>query len=103
MFTRRLRDRTLTLGTRLCLGLDPRAAAYHDAGQLRAHTLEVLAACAELVACVKPQLAFFEVLGARGLELLDEVCARARSLGLPVLLDAKRGDVGSTAEAYASA
>jgi orotidine-5'-phosphate decarboxylase len=103
MFARRLRDRTSALRTRLCLGLDPRLAAYEDARHLRAHTLEVLSACADLVACVKPQLAFYEVLGARGLELLEEVCARARSLGVPVLLDAKRGDVGSTAEAYASA
>jgi orotidine-5'-phosphate decarboxylase len=93
----------LTLNTRLCLGLDPRAAAYEGIGHLRAHTLEVLTACAEFVACVKPQLAFYEALGVPGFEVLEEVCARARSLGLPVLLDAKRGDVGSTAEAYADA
>lgn len=103
MFTSRLRDRTLALRTRLCLGLDPRAAAYEDARHLGAHTLEVLAACADHAACVKPQLAFFEALGSRGIDLLEDVCARARSLGLPVLLDAKRGDIGSTAEAYASA
>jgi len=103
MFHERLRDRTLTLGTRLCLGLDPRADAYRDFRHLRAHTLEVLEACANLVACVKPQFAFYEALGQDGMALLEEVCAFARVLGLPVLLDAKRGDIGSTAEAYARA
>jgi orotidine-5'-phosphate decarboxylase len=103
MFASRLRDRTLALRTRLCLGLDPRAAYYDDARHLGAHTLEVLAACADYVACVKPQLAFFEALGSKGIDILEALCARARSLGLPVLLDAKRGDIGSTAEAYASA
>jgi len=102
-FARRLTERTLALNTRLCLGLDPRADAYGSAADLRAHTLEVLHACADLVACVKPQLAFYEALGLPGMELLDDVCAAARSLDLPVILDAKRGDIGSTAAAYAGA
>jgi len=102
-FAQRLTERTLALNTRLCLGLDPRADAYGSVADLRAHTLEVLRSCAELVACVKPQLAFYEALGLPGMELLEEVCAVARSLGLPVILDAKRGDIGSTAAAYAAA
>lgn len=103
MFQERLRERAKTLNTRLCLGLDPRAEAYCGADQLRAHTLEVLEACAPLVACAKPQLAFYEVLGQAGIQLLEEVCALARTLGLPVILDGKRGDIGSTAAAYARA
>ena len=102
-FAQRLTERTLALNTRLCLGLDPRADAYNGHTELRAHTLEVLHACAELVACVKPQLAFYEVLGLSGMELLEEVCTAARSLELPIILDAKRGDIGSTAQAYAAA
>jgi hypothetical protein len=66
MFATRVRDRTLTLGTRLCLGLDPRADAYSGIAHLRAHTLEVLTACAELAGCAKPQLAFYEALGIAG-------------------------------------
>jgi orotidine-5'-phosphate decarboxylase len=55
------------------------------------------------VAVIKPQSAFFEQLGAAGVELLQQVMSRARSAGLLVLLDAKRGDIGSTAEGYARA
>ncbi len=102
-FVQRLTDRTLALDTRLCLGLDPRADAYSSRDALRTHTLEVLEACAALVACVKPQLAFYEALGLWGLELLEEVCQAARRLDLPTILDAKRGDIGSTALAYAQA
>ncbi|MGY2892714.1 orotidine-5'-phosphate decarboxylase [Deinococcus sp. UYEF24] len=102
-FAHRLAERTLALNTRLCLGLDPRADAYGSHAELRAHTLEVLRRCAELVACIKPQLAFYEALGLAGMELLEEVCEVARSLELPIILDAKRGDIGSTAAAYAGA
>lgn len=55
------------------------------------------------VAIVKPQIAFFEQLGWRGIRMLDGICRRAREAGLLVLLDAKRGDIGSTAEGYAAA
>ncbi|MFB9994227.1 orotidine-5'-phosphate decarboxylase [Deinococcus oregonensis] len=102
-FAAAVTERTLTLQTRLCVGLDPRADAYRDTAHLRLHTLDVLEAAAPFAACVKPQLAFFEALGLPGFILLEEVCALARTLGLPVLLDGKRGDIGSTAEAYARA
>jgi orotidine-5'-phosphate decarboxylase len=55
------------------------------------------------VVAVKPQSAFFEALGADGVRALEEVCDYARSTGLLVLVDAKRGDIGSTARAYATA
>ncbi|WP_102126230.1 orotidine-5'-phosphate decarboxylase [Deinococcus planocerae] len=100
-FAAAVTERTRHLKTRLCVGLDPRLKAYRDVDHLRAHTLDVLEVTAPLAACVKPQLAFFEALGLRGFALLEEVCAAARLLGLPVILDGKRGDIGSTAEAYA--
>jgi len=52
---------------------------------------------------VKPQLAFFEALGSDGMRAFEDVCAYARSAGLIVLADAKRGDIGSTSRAYATA
>lgn len=55
------------------------------------------------VAVVKPQIAMFEALGHPGLRVLADVVAHAQSRGLLVILDAKRGDIGSTAEAYADA
>jgi len=52
---------------------------------------------------VKPQVAFFEALGGPGMTALERVCAHARAAELLVIADAKRGDIGSTAEAYAQA
>ena len=70
---------------------------------MAAHAREVLHATHDLIACVKPQSAFFEALGVPGLIALAQVIADARALEVPVILDAKRGDIGSTAEAYAEA
>lgn len=102
--------------TRLCLGLDPRPESHasthpkqfdHDpaatATAVLKHCLEVLEATTPYIACIKPQVAFYEALGIPGLEVLDKICHAARTLGLPIILDAKRGDFPSTAEAYASA
>ena len=118
-YSRRLTERQARLGTRVCLGLDPRPAAHPltDPGRLGAtapwdprvtaavgrYLAATLEATADLIAACKPQAAFFEALGPSGLELLAEVTALARDLGVPVLLDAKRGDIGTTAEAYAQA
>ena len=62
--------------------------------------LEVLAPHA---ACVKPNAAFFEQYGIGGQKALQRICDRARELALPIILDAKRGDIGSTNEGYARA
>jgi orotidine-5'-phosphate decarboxylase len=111
-FAERLHDRVLELNTRLCLGLDPRPEMHpstnlpdleETALAVERHCLEVLEACATLIACVKPQVAFYEALGLPGLQALGRICAAARMLGVPVILDAKRGDISSTAEAYARA
>ncbi|MDF2628174.1 MAG: orotidine-5-phosphate decarboxylase [Symbiobacteriaceae bacterium] len=63
----------------------------------------VIDAVADHVALVKPQSAFFEVHGAPGVEAFWETVRYARSKGLQVISDAKRGDIGTTAEAYAAA
>ena len=60
-------------------------------------------AVAPYVIAVKPQSAFFEGLGADGVAAFERVCAYARDAGLLVIADAKRGDIGSTARAYATA
>jgi orotidine-5'-phosphate decarboxylase len=63
----------------------------------------VIDAVAAYAVGVKPQLAFFEALGPPGMEAFESVCAYARTAGLIVVADGKRGDIGSTARAYASA
>jgi orotidine-5'-phosphate decarboxylase len=60
-------------------------------------------AVAPYVVGIKPQLAFFEALGADGIRALEDVCAYARTAGLLVVADGKRGDIGSTARSYAAA
>jgi orotidine-5'-phosphate decarboxylase len=60
-------------------------------------------AAAPSCVAVKPQLAFFEALGSHGIRAFENACAYAREAGLLVIADAKRGDIGSTARAYAAA
>jgi orotidine-5'-phosphate decarboxylase len=115
-FSERLHTRMLELNTHLCLGLDPRPESHPNtlpkqfdnnlqatATAVLKHCLDVLEATAPYVACIKPQVAFYEALGIPGLEVLDKICHVAKDLSLPIILDAKRGDFPSTAEAYASA
>ncbi len=83
-------------------GVDPKdlkgvAAVY------RTFSLRLLDVIAPHVACIKPQLAFFEAVGPRGMDALADVIAYAHQLGLIVILDGKRNDIGSTAEGYAAA
>ena len=93
----------------LCVGIDPSAALLaswglpDDAKGLAGFGKTVLDAVEGVVAVVKPQSAFFERHGAAGVAVLEELCRDATSRGLIVLLDVKRGDVGSTSEAYAQA
>ena len=70
---------------------------------VREFVLTLLPLVAPVAAAVKPQLAYFEALGPAGYALYAEVVGVAQDLGLPVIADAKRGDIGSTAEAYARA
>ncbi|MCE7984007.1 MAG: orotidine-5'-phosphate decarboxylase [Caldilinea sp. CFX5] len=95
----------------LCVGLDPTPAqlpARHrqDNGDLIAGLLAwnraVIEATAELVCAYKPNIAFYEALGAPGMTLLRQTLALIPK-AIPVLLDGKRGDIGSTATAYAQA
>src|SRR5919199_3190171 len=102
--------------SQLVVGLDPRpdllpVELRGDAHLGREHAAQACArfccglvdAVAPYVVAVKPQLAFFEALGADGVRAFEHVCAYARSAELLVIADGKRGDVGSTARAYASA
>ncbi|MCB0355074.1 MAG: orotidine-5'-phosphate decarboxylase, partial [Bdellovibrionales bacterium] len=104
----------------LCVGFDPRPEwipecfleeaqkiAESDDDFVCSALFEYLRTALEAVspfaAAIKPNLAFFEMLGIGGLRAFSALTFEARNLGLPVIADAKRGDIGSTAEAYASA
>jgi orotidine-5'-phosphate decarboxylase len=103
-------SRTRALGNPLCVGIDPHLdkipALFGPPGTapaVEAFCCAVVERAAGRVAVVKPQIAFFEQLGWEGLRALDRVVKCARAAGLLVLLDAKRGDIGSTAEGYVAA
>ncbi len=93
----------------LCAGIDPSPSLLDawglgdDARGLRAFSLRCVDAFAGVVPVVKPQVAFYERFGAAGYAVLEEVLAAARAAGLLVIADAKRADIGSTTEAYATA
>src|SRR5262245_14334661 len=109
----RLEDAVAKKSSPLCVGLDPRldkipadvrAAAGGDAAKAYLRfSLEVLDLVAPHAACVKPNLAFFEALGLAGMSAYAGVVAGARARGLLVIGDGKRGDLSTTAEAYAQA
>ncbi|HEY6795532.1 MAG TPA: orotidine-5'-phosphate decarboxylase [Kineosporiaceae bacterium] len=93
----------------LCVGVDPHPgllAAWglpDDARGLERFSLTVVEALADRVAVLKPQVAFFERHGSRGVAVLERVLAEAAAAGALTIADAKRGDIGSTMAAYADA
>jgi orotidine-5'-phosphate decarboxylase len=93
----------------LCAGIDPHAALLAEWGLpdtvagLERFALTAAEALAPEVSVVKPQSAFYERFGSAGVAVLERVIAECRAAGALVLLDVKRGDIGSTAQAYADA
>jgi orotidine-5'-phosphate decarboxylase len=115
-FADRLADAVARKQSTLCVGLDPRIDLLPPslvtglkpgrAGRARAFQRfceELIDSVAEEAVAVKPQVAFFEALGGPGITALEHVCDAAAERGLLVIVDAKRGDIGSTAQAYAQA
>lgn len=107
-FSERLRGAFSTHG-QLCVGIDPHEHLLGEwgldasAAGVREFGLRVVDACAGRVGIVKPQVSFFERYGSAGFAALEEVMAAARAAGLLVIADAKRGDIGTTMDAYARA
>ena len=115
-FPDRLADAVERKRTQLVVGLDPMvdmlpvelrgeavAGRVAAAGAVERFCKGIVDAVAPYVVAVKPQVAFFEELGSDGWRAFEQVSAYARDAGLLVIVDAKRGDVGSTARAYATA
>jgi orotidine-5'-phosphate decarboxylase len=102
-------DRALTERGSLCVGIDPHAALLiqwglgDDLVSLERFSRTCVEAFADVAAVLKPQSAFFERFGSRGIAILERTIVAARDAGALVLLDVKRGDIGSTMAAYADA
>jgi orotidine-5'-phosphate decarboxylase len=107
-FGQRLRTLTDTRGS-LCVGIDPHPGLLaqwglpDDVSGLERFADTVVEALADRVAVLKPQSAFFERFGSAGVAVLERVIAQAREGGALTIVDAKRGDIGSTMAAYAQA
>ena len=107
-FGKRLRTAMDECGP-LCAGIDPHPGLLEtwdlpdSVGGLEKFALSAAEALAPVVAAVKPQSAFFERFGSRGIAVLERVVETSREAGALVVLDVKRGDIGSTAQAYADA
>jgi uridine monophosphate synthetase len=88
----------------LCVGLDPHVKQLPEptAAAAERQSMELIAQTKDVAACYKPNAAFFEYFGEEGISALKRVVAAAKATGAPVLLDAKRGDIGTTSDAYAA-
>ncbi len=110
-FVDKLTDAITRNDSLLCVGLDPEVGKFPadfmpysaPVERVKAFCLDIIAQTADLVCCYKPNSAFFEQYGAEGWDALREIIAACHAANVPVLLDAKRGDIGSTAQAYARA
>lgn len=93
----------------LCAGIDPHRALVeswgltYDLAGLERFTMTCVEAFGGAVAAVKPQSAFFEVFGAKGVALLERALSELRAAGTLTVLDVKRGDIGTTVDAYGHA
>ena len=108
MFIERLRESIGKTHGSLCVGLDPHLDQIpgrfgKSVTGVQAFLDWIIDETAEYASAYKPNSAFYETFGAAGWDLLSYVIERVHQVGRPVILDAKRGDIASTAAAYASA
>ncbi|UOF13955.1 orotidine-5'-phosphate decarboxylase [Lysobacter capsici] len=106
-FMQTLRDRWQQAGTLVCVGLDPEPAKFPvrftaDADAVFAFNRDIVDATAQYACAFKPQIAHFAALGAEDALARLIAYVHANHPGIPVILDSKRGDIGSTAQHYAS-
>lgn len=104
----------------ICVGIDPRIEMIPDflkqsaleeygdtpeavAAAFTDFSMAIIDATSEFIPAIKPQLAFFEMYGAAGIQAFEDICSYAKEKDLLVITDGKRNDIGSTAEAYAQA
>jgi orotidine-5'-phosphate decarboxylase len=98
-FTEKLQQRITATGSRLCVGLDPRPG---DGGAkvAKAFLSQVIEETADFAAAFKPNMAYFEAMGIAGIRILEEILKEIPG-HIPVILDAKRSDIGETQKYYA--
>ena len=98
-FTEKLQRRVESTGSRLCVGLDPRPGEG-GAAHTKDFLLRVIEQTAVHAAAFKPNMAYFEAMGIEGIRVLEVILAAIPD-GIPIILDAKRSDIGETQKYYA--
>ena len=99
-YSAKLSARIAAVRSHLCVGLDPRPDLLRE--PVKDFLLRVIGESSAYAACFKPNIAYFEAMGSKGIALLEEVFA-AIPREIPILLDAKRSDIGETQKYYAKA
>lgn len=99
-YTEQLTQRIATVGSRLCVGIDPRPELSGGIEALPEFLRRLVGETAEYAAAYKPNMAYFEAMGLRGIEILEEMLGELPD-EVPVILDAKRSDIGETQKYYA--
>jgi len=108
MFVERLKAAMQASGGRVCVGLDPSFERLPESVERTAAGVEgfverIIAETSDHACAYKPNSAFFEALGGAGYDVLGRTIERIHAADRPVILDAKRGDIATTAQAYATA
>jgi orotidine-5'-phosphate decarboxylase len=96
-----LAKRIATTGSALCVGIDPRLDLHDSPAAIQTFCEAVIEETAEFAAAFKPNIAYFEALGVTGYQMIESLIVRMKATAVPVILDAKRGDIGTTQEHYA--
>lgn len=100
-YSEKLSARIKITGSALCVGLDPRPVA-DGVGNIPEFLRQVVTETVPYAAAFKPNIAYFEAMGLKGLEMLEELLTWMPK-DIPIVLDAKRGDIGETQKYYAQA
>jgi orotidine-5'-phosphate decarboxylase len=99
-YSEKLAKRIKTVGSRLCVGIDPRPELSGGVDAVPEFLRRVVGETAQYAAAFKPNMAYFEAMGLRGIEMLQEMLQEMPD-DVPVILDAKRSDIGETQKYYA--
>lgn len=104
-FADRLVGKITKTNSRVCVGLDPRLELIPKSfqGDILKFNKAVIDIVKDIAVCVKPQIAFYEIFGPKGIEIFFETCEYASENGLIVIADIKRSDIADTALYYAKA
>lgn len=98
----KLQARIEDVDSRLCVGLDPRIERHNSEAEMQEELIRLIEHTQNYAAAFKPNMAYFEVMGSKGLQILELILKRIPK-NIPVILDAKRSDIGETQKRYAQA